>query len=808
MGARFRLIGTTLATGLLAASDCVQAQDADKLQALPDVTVTAPPPAGVKPARNRDATRTARILRRVPIYPTAPTPTASTGIDVDKVPAAINAVGANQIERTDSLNIADALQQWVPGIITSDVTGNSFQPDIQFRGFVASPIPGTPQGLAVYQNGVRVNEAFGDTVNWDLIPTTAIRSATVVTNNPAFGLNALGGAVNVLMKDGFNYKGAEINTMGGSFGRIQSSAQYGKQIDNFAVYAALEGVHDNGFRNFSASDIRRFYGDVGYKTDASEFHLNMGVADNKFGATAAVPVELLQQYWGATYTTPQISNNRVGYANLTGKVEATPTWTITGNAYVRVFDHKTVDGNPTETQPCAANAGLLCFNDDFTPANGLNGVQLANPFPTGAVLGEIDRTTTRSVTTGAALQATNTDQLFGHNNQFMIGASFDSGVTRFGASAELGTIASNYVVTGSGIFLGRSGDPFSIGPVALRATNRYTGIYALDTFDVTDRFSITAGGRYNDARIVLEDQIGTELNGNHTFTRFNPIIGGTYKITSGLTAYAGYSEANRAPTPLELGCADPARPCIIGAFLIADPTLNQVVSHTVEAGLRGSTELNVGTLGWKLGAFRAKNTDDILAIPSNQLQGFGFFQNVGATRRQGIEAQVTLTSKALQLYASYALVDARFLDALQLSSHSPFADINGNIQVLPGNRIPAIPRNRIKAGFDYSITDAFKVGGDALLVGSQYFVGDESNQVSRLPAYAVFNLRTSYQINKTVQIYGRVDNIFDNRYATFGTFFDTTAVPNFANGGAPFTDARTVSPARPRAFYAGLKATF
>ena len=123
-------------------------------------------------------------------------------------------------------------------------------------------------------------------------------------------------------------------------------------------------------------------------------------------------------------------------------------------------------------------AGLLCFNDDVSPANGLNGVQLANPFAPDAVLGQIDRTTTRSVTTGATVQATNKDQLFGHDNQFMIGASFDSSVTRFGASAELGTIGSNYVVSGSGIFLGQSGDPISIGPVALRATNRYTGIYA------------------------------------------------------------------------------------------------------------------------------------------------------------------------------------------------------------------------------------------------------------------------------------------------------------------------------------------
>ena len=314
---------------------------------------------------------------------------------------------------------------------------------------------------------------------------------------------------------------------------------------------------------FRSSKVRRFYGDVGYRTDSSEFHLNMGVANNKFGAAATVPVELLQNYWGATYTTPQTTANQVAYVNLTGKVEATPTWTIEGSARVRAFRQKTVDGNPTETQPCAADPALLCFNDDDVPANGLNGVQLVNPFPADAILGQIDRTTTRSTTTGGTVQATNTDQLFGHNNQFMVGASLDYGVTRFGASAELGTIGSNYVVNGSGIFLGPSGDPTAIGPVSLRATNRYTGIYVLDTFDVTDAFSITAGGRFNHARIQLEDQIGFALNGDHTFTRFNPVIGGTYKIKAGLTAYAGYSEANRAPTPLELACADPARPCII-----------------------------------------------------------------------------------------------------------------------------------------------------------------------------------------------------------------------------------------------------
>ena len=805
VGARFLFL-LPVSVGLSPGTECALAQSApSNVQALPPIVVSRTTP-NVKRGRAQNAPRTVRAAPTLVVYPT--TPISGSGIDIDKVPASVNVIDVNQIERVRSQNIADALQKYVPGIVVNEVTGNPFQPNVEFRGFVASPVAGTPQGLAVYQNGVRINEAFGDTVNWDVIPTAAIRSVTVVTNNPAFGLNALGGAVNVQMKNGFNYRGAEIDTMGGSLGRIQGSAQWGKQVDNFSVYGALEGLHDDGFRNFSASNVRRFYGDVGYKNDTSEFHVNMGAADNHFGATNTVPIELLQQYYGATYTTPQTSTNRVGYVNLTGKVEATPAWSIEGIAHARVFDQKTLDANPTRTQPCAADPTLLCFNDGSTPANGLNGAQLVNPFDPGAVLGEMDRTTTHSTTTGVSLQATNSDQLFGHNNKFVIGGSFDSSVTRFSASAELGTIGSNFVVSGSGIFLGQSGAPVSIGPVALRTTNQYSGLYALDTFDVSNALSITGGGRFNAARIALEDQIGSALNGNETFNRFNPIIGGTYKIIPRLTAYAGYSEANRAPTPLELGCADPAHPCIIAAFLVSDPPLKQIVSRTVEAGLRGTKDLSIGTLGWKLGVFRANNTDDILAIPSPVLQGFGYFQNVGSTRRQGIEAEVTLRSTTLQLYASYALVDARFLDALQVGSNSPFADVNGNVQILPGNRIPAIPRNRIKAGIDYSVTDAFKIGGDALFVSNQYLVGDESNQAQRLPSYAVFNLHASYQINKTFQIYARMDNIFDNRYATYGTFFDTGAVPNFANGGAPFTDARSVSPARPRTFYAGLKATF
>jgi iron complex outermembrane receptor protein len=803
-------VSTGLVSGLVFGTDARAAQDEEtNVQNLPAVEVVAPQPTARR-ASPRPVARTAANSGkpkpgRIFVYPTSPG--ASGSIDVDKIPASVNAVDPTQIKRTGSLNIADALQQYVPGVNLSEVTGNPFQPNIEFRGYVASPLAGTPQGLAVYQNGVRINEAFSDTVNWDAIPTAAIRSALVVTNNPAFGLNALGGAVNLQMKDGFTYQGAEVDVMGGSFGRIQGSAQWGKTIDNnWAVYGALEGAHDNGFRNFSSSDIRRFYGDVGYRFEGNEFHVNMGVADNHLAGPSAVPIELLQNYWGATYTTPQTSANKVGYVNLTGKVEATPTWTFEGTAHVRGFNQNTQDGNPTDAQACGADPALLCFGDATTPAIGLNGAQLANPFPAGAVLGEIDRTTTRSTTFGISGQATNSDQLFGHENRLVFGATYDASVTHFDATSEIATFGPDFVATGSGVFLGSNG---KLGPVSLRTVNQYQGLYALDTFNVTDAFAITAGGRYNAARVTLEDQLGTALNGDHTYDRFNPVIGGTYKITPELSAYAGYSEANRVPTPLELGCADPNRPCLIAAFLVSDPDLKQVVSKTVEAGFRGTRDLNIGQLGWKIGGFRATNYDDILAVPIAGQQGFGFFQNVGSTRRQGLEAEISLKSSTVQFHASYAFVDARFLDAVQVSSNSPTAVLNGGvIQVLPGNQIPAIPRHRIKAGVEYAVTDAWKVGGDALWVSSQYFVGDEANLETRLPGYAVLNLHTSYQVTRNLQLYGKVDNVFDNRYANYGTFFDTGALPNFANGGNPFTDPRSLSPARPRAFYAGARVTF
>ena len=760
--------------------------------------VVAPSPSGPG---------TTVVLPTIDVFAT--TPLSGTGVDVDKVPAAVTTIDSEQIEQAKSPSVVKSLAKQTPGVDVQEVAGNPFQPDVYFRGFDASPVSGTPQGLAVYQNGVRINEAFGDVVNWDLIPTAAVRSIDVISNNPAFGLNALGGALSVQMKDGFAFQGTSIDVMGGSYGRLQSSLQWGKQVGDYAAYIAIERAQDLGYREFSGSQIRRLYGDVGYKGDSAELHLNIGGADNAFGATAAAPAQLLEQSWGSVYTTPQVSRNQVGYVNATATVNATPTWTLQGSAHFRSFFQTTADGNSTNAQPCA-NPAFLCFNDAVTPANGLDGQPLANPFPANATLGEIDRTWTQTTSAGATLQATNTDQVFGHDDHFVLGGSFDYGVTNFGASAELGVVQPDYFVAGSGIFLGPSGNPVSDGPVSLRATNAYAGLYALDTFDVAKDFSISGGGRLNVANVRMQDQLGGALNGDDTYVRFNPMIGATYKINSEITAYGGYSEANRAPTPLELGCADPLHPCILASFLVSDPPLKQVVARTFETGLRGTHDYgeNVGALGWKLGVFRTDNQDDILNVPDPVQQGFGYFQNVGSTRRQGVEAEVNFKADKFSVHASYAYIDATFQNALALGSNSPYADASGNIYVAPGDQIPMIPHHRIKLGGDYSVTKDFKIGADLLAVSSQFYAGDASNQFEKLPGYAVVNADASYQVSANVQLYARVENLLNNRYYTYGTFFDTTQVPNFGNGGNAFSDPRSLSPAQPRSVYAGMKATF
>ena len=701
-----------------------------------------------------------------------------------------------------------------------------------------------------------MNEVFGDLMNWDLIPQIAISEIIVMSNNPVYGLNALGGAVNVIMKDGFNFQGATIDSRFGSFGHKEVAAEAGFRSGNWATYVAGEWIDVDGWRELSPAQAKRFYADIGIKGSGAEFHLNYTLAKTFLGVVGPTPVELINESRESVFTSPQSFDNRMHMLNLVGSVSVTDTLKLSGNTYYRSFSQRRPDGNVSEAiacDPMGPNAGLLCFeeNDDVLFGRRRDGTVVNVPIaslPQGedTVLGGNDSVSVKSYSFGGTLQAVSKARLFSRPNQFLVGTSIDLGQARVKSHSELGVLdPRTLVVTGLGIIIDQSLNPnldpgdVEVTPVDLVARTQYYGFYFMNTLDMTDRLAFTVGGRYNIARIELEDQLGEALNGDHKFQRFNPMVGATYKVDPRLSVYAGYSESNRAPTPAELACADPQRPCLLENFLVSDPPLKQVVGRTIEAGLRGEFATGYAgrdaldaprsnTIGWSLGYFRTLLSDDILTVAS-PVQGRGFFINGGHTLREGVEVAINYRSDRLFLYGSYALVNATYRDALEIASpHAPVGvpcsafkpedpedEVPNCAKVQPGDRIPGIPRHRFKVGFDYWITPKWRFGADLIAMSNQFLRGDEGNEDRPLAGYAVVNLRTGYKITNNVEIYGLVKNLFDTNYSTAGTYFDPETLRNVAgeqvgvgSSGTVLANPRTITPAPPLAMYGGLKMRF
>jgi iron complex outermembrane receptor protein len=492
--------------------------------------------------------------------------------------------------------------------------------------------------------------------------------------------------------------------------------------------------------------------------------------------------------------------------SLNANVIANDTLSFQSNLYLRSASRKVFNGNTTDTQSCA-DPTLLCLGDNATPLIDTSGAQIPSSVLGGGIAGENDDSAITSVGIGGSLQGTAARDVFGRKNNLVIGASLDHADVDFNSTNELGIIdPSTLIVAGTGMVIDQPDGV--LAPVRLETTTSYYGLYATDTLDLTPRLSVTVGGRYNLALIHLMDKIGTALSGRSQYSRFNPSAGAAYKLMPSLTGYVGYAEANRAPTAGEIACSNPAKPCSLDNFLTSDPPgLRQVVVRTYEAGLRGrfaaSDENAPGRITWNLGLFRSDLSDDIFNVPAS-LVGSGFFENVGSTRRQGIEAGLTYRDDKWQLSANYSLVDATFQNRITLSSpNNPFADANGNVHVAPGDHIPGVPQHRLKLDADYAITAKWAIGGDLIVESGQYFFGDPSNQNPQLGGFYVVNLRSSYRITDNVELFGQIENLLDSKYATFGIFGDVTKTP--LPGVSNPSDSRFISAAPPLAGYAGIR---
>lgn len=711
------------------------------------------------------------------------TPIAGIGVPVSQVPANVQITTGASIQKQKTLDLSEYLDNNLGSVTLNHGQNNPFQPDVNFRGLTASPLLGTAQGLSVFVDGVRVNEPFGDVVNWDLIPQNAISTVTLIPgSNPVFGLNTLGAALSVSTKSGFQYPGASVSLSGGSWGRKAAEVEYGAHGELTDLFIAGNFADEDGWRDYSPSRIKTVFGKAGWEREDSDLDVSLMLADNQLEGTQALPLGWLDTREQA-YTWPDRNVNKTAFLNARASHFLSTDQLLAGNIYFRRYTNDNFSSNVNDE----------CEN---APGNCAGGVGAGEPQAIN------DRSKIETSGYGGSVQLSLLGDLGGKKNTLTVGASADIGRTQFTQSAEEADFNSARGTVGTGIVeLATDVD----------TSNDYYGLYFTDLYSFSERLHLTLSGRYNWANITIKDNTGLEpaLNGDHTFKRFNPAAGLNFSPSAALTTYVSYSEGMRAPTPVELTCADPAAPCRLPNNFLADPPLEKVVAKTSEIGARGNW---TDEFKWSAALYRTDLNNDIIFISSGGAVNAGFFQNAGKTRRQGLELGMKARVDKLNLALHYGYIDATFESPLRLNSpNNSSADALGDIQVAAGDKIPSIAAHSIKLRAEMDVTETVSLGSNVMYFSSQYARGDENNQDAsgKLPGYTLVNLDARYQMTRQLQFFGRVNNVLDKDYETLGVLGE-----NFFNGPGRTFDAANVtaeqfrSAGAPRAFWLGVNYAF
>ena len=733
------------------------------------------------------------------------TPLAGHGVAMEKISSPVQVVTSEQLQKAQSLSLADYMNRYLGSVHINEAQNNPLQPDVYYRGFVASPLLGLPQGLSVYVNGVRFNEPFGDSVNWDLIPQGAIESMSLAPgSNPLFGLNTLGGAISLKTKTGFSAPGHQLEVSGGSWERHSEELSSGWNNGTWGYFIDLHHFEEEGWRDFSPTEANQVFGTLSWRGEKGELDLTLGANDNNMKGNGAVPIQLHEQQRKAIFTHPDQTVTRMFFSELSGLFDVTNTLQLSGNAYFRQNRIKSFNGDDSDFEPCDADDTLICDEEGEVAEN-----LLGNDISTSSIYGMQDpedvlgatnntgQTNMRSV--GGTLQSAFSEDIFGHENNFIFGASYDYADVHFESNTELGLLTNSRGTTGSDVFV-------EDAHVRLNTVTETYSLFFSDYFSITDDLTLNFSGRYNHVSIDMNDKYGTTLNGQHKFDRFNPSVGLTYQVQDNLGVYGSYSESSRVPTPMELSCADENDPCKLPNSFVADPPLDQVVAKTWEAGVRGNLNnlMAQGELNWNVGFFHTTNHDDIIFNRGGDSISEGFFSNIGQTLRYGIETG--LSTNIPQLFSeiddwhfstNYTYLNARFMDGFTIQNP---LDTDVAAQVKRGDRIPGLPEHIYKATLGVDLWRHWSLDVDAQYSGDQYFRGDEANITDPLGGYWVFNASTEVKINEHLSLFGRVNNIFDRDYKTFGVYGEADEVL-----GAAFDNNQFVSPGAPRAGWVGIR---
>lgn len=796
----------------------------------------------------------------------ATTPLPGIELPVNQIPAPVQTATQVDIANSSSLDLGDFMNRRLNGVYINEMQDNPFQPDVNYRGYTASPLLGTPEGLSVYVDGVRQNQPFGDVVSWDLIEQNAVSEMALIPgSDPIFGLNTLGGSISITTKSGVTNPGVSGQLLYGSSGRKQLQAAWGgMKKSGFNWFFSTNIFHESGWRFDSPSDVKQAFGRLGWNTERTQLALTMAFAYNTLTGMGLQDYRELQTNYSSVYTIPDVTNNRSPSFNFMVRQTFNDNLTFSGNIWYRWIRTETINGNanndafagPVNQLTPADLAALAGAGYTGFPANGIDN----SAFPSWACianaleLNDPDETCdgqniySKEIQNDLGLsgQLTWITRPWGHRNQLTVGGLFDRGTVAYTQNTQYGYLNDQYVIVGVPAWQDGStsvdGVPVN-SAVNLHGVTPNGSLYVTDTFSAFQNWNITLSGRFNRSSINNTDLLNPQpgpgsLTGDYTYSRFNPALGLTYNPFGWLNLYANYSQANRAPTSIELGCADPNNPCSLPNALSSDPPLSQVITHTWEAGFRGKSEQF--HTNWSLGAFRAENHDDILFVAS-QITGTGYFQNFAKTQREGIQASADGRVGRVTVGLDYTFLSATYQSTETLDGTanntsdialSGYPGVGGVITVHPGNRIPLIPKQTGKAYMDIQVTPKFFIDLGLVANSSSYVRGNENNAYQPdppyylgpgvTPGYAVVNFAARYDLSRHLQLGVQVDNVFDRQYYTAGqlsnTLIGSNGLPSFQPypaytsgpqaGNYPLQSATFFAPGAPRRAWVQLTIKF
>ncbi|MDN4061592.1 TonB-dependent receptor [Massilia sp. YIM B02769] len=732
-------------------------------------------------------------------------PLPGLGIERDLLPYPVQLATEKAIRKSGGENLSEFMSRNLTGVNINETSGSPFQNDLTFRGFRASPVLGSSQGISVYLDGVRVNEAFGDVINWDMLPESAIGSLLLVPGaNPLYGLNTLGGALAFTTKSGMTHPGGEFEFSLTDEGRRRADLAYGWQGEG-GWHSFIGGTwfDDDGWRDHSSGHLGNVLVKVGRSQGATDWSATLLGGRSRLLGNGLLPDPLYEDNRHAVYTYPDTTRNRLLQGTLNLVHRFGPDSELSATAYARNSRRDTVNGDVSEeyddyVEDCedgfdASGAPLEPDECGFTQAEG------AALHP-----GVLNTTSTRQESRGISAAFSTRRGPW----RLDAGFSFDH------SEAEYAQYEQEAFVTDAREVIGdpdEEREPSS----SVVGSARALGVYAAGSWAVNAGTQVTASARFNRARVsnTLTNERGVQPRESFTYTRLNPSLGITHQLGDGAMVFANVAQGNRVPTVIELGCADPENPCRLPVGLQADPYLKQVIARTVEAGVRG--RLSGGQ--YSVSLHRTVNRDDILFLSSPSRQGY--FANFERTRHQGLDATVARQFGPLNLRFAYS-----YLKAVYDADGELFTGAR-NVEVERGMRLAGLPRHSGKLALDWTASPQLSFGADLQASSSLVTQGNEDGYIEdpepgedaeradwRVRGHALVNLRASYRPAANWEFFARVSNVFDRRYETFGAvapdLFPNGRQLRPHEGEVDAEHARFVAPGAPRTFIAGLRYTF